>query len=288
MHQPYSLPCPSERLFGLLGRTPHAPLPAPGRRRAERSGGGARATAPAGAGRQRVCLLAKGAAGAGAGRGAAGARLAGAALQVGPGQSVPRRPAAAAAARRGGGGGGGSSSGGGRSAGPGAGAQPRCDSGGRHALQPRCARAGGRAASWGPPAPRRCMAMQCGRAAPACCPPAAAARGAASHRSALLHPHPSPPPDFLLYFEATAPLLDADPTLWCVSTWNDNGFTTGHSWDVRRLFRTSYFPGGWARAARVCRGPGQGGAWGAASEARCLAVRPRCSLHAAGRLLPVL
>ena len=113
-----------------------------------------------------------------------------------------------------------------------------------------------------------------------------------------------PPADFLLYFEATAPLLDADPTLWCgagrpgarlrgpqlpqpalahpakgcctsprclasahlpacpprppvppspspvpprrcVSTWNDNGFTTGHAWDVRRLFRTSYFPGGW-------------------------------------------
>ena len=56
------------------------------------------------------------------------------------------------------------------------------------------------------------------------------------------HPSP-PPPDFLLYFEATAPLLDADPTLWCISSWNDNGFQKGHNWDVRRLFRTSYFPG---------------------------------------------
>jgi alpha-1,3-mannosyl-glycoprotein beta-1,2-N-acetylglucosaminyltransferase len=52
-----------------------------------------------------------------------------------------------------------------------------------------------------------------------------------------------PPADFLLYFEATAPLLDADPTLWCISAWNDNGFVTGHDWNVSRLFRTSYFPG---------------------------------------------
>lgn len=93
--------------------------------------------------------------------------------------------------------------------------------------------------------------------------------------------------DFLLYFEATAPLLDSDPTLWCgtlgrtgallaeqdlpakvlkpllptatpprplarravtatrcISSWNDNGFVTNHEWDVRRMFRTSYFPGG--------------------------------------------
>ena len=30
-------------------------------------------------------------------------------------------------------------------------------------------------------------------------------------------------PDFLSYFEATAPLLDADPSLFCVSSWNDHG-----------------------------------------------------------------
>ena len=33
-------------------------------------------------------------------------------------------------------------------------------------------------------------------------------------------------PDFLIFFEQTAPLLDLDSTLWCVSTWNDNGFVT--------------------------------------------------------------
>ncbi|GAB4822166.1 hypothetical protein N2152v2_009212 [Parachlorella kessleri] len=53
-------------------------------------------------------------------------------------------------------------------------------------------------------------------------------------------------PDFLSYFEATAPLLDADPTLWCISSWNDNGFTPHHEWNASRLLRTSYFPGlGW-------------------------------------------
>jgi hypothetical protein len=31
-------------------------------------------------------------------------------------------------------------------------------------------------------------------------------------------------PDFLQLFEATAYLLNEDPTLWCVSSWNDNGF----------------------------------------------------------------
>lgn len=30
-------------------------------------------------------------------------------------------------------------------------------------------------------------------------------------------------PDLFSYFEATAPVLDADPTLYCVSSWNDHG-----------------------------------------------------------------
>ena len=30
-------------------------------------------------------------------------------------------------------------------------------------------------------------------------------------------------PDFFSYFEATAPLLDADENLLCVSSWNDHG-----------------------------------------------------------------
>jgi len=51
--------------------------------------------------------------------------------------------------------------------------------------------------------------------------------------------------DFLWYFRATAPLLEQDPTLFCVSAWNDNGFR-GVVWNAQRLFRTDYFPGlGW-------------------------------------------
>lgn len=123
------------------------------------------------------------------------------------------------------------------------------------------------------------------------------------HAASCLHPQPAActaaPADFLLYFEATAPLLDSDPTLWCghtalaaaqpqlqtanchfdvpcliccttqrclkpspcplppaparcVSSWNDNGFVTGHEWDVRRLFRTSYFPGEGRQLQLVC------------------------------------
>lgn len=30
-------------------------------------------------------------------------------------------------------------------------------------------------------------------------------------------------PDFFSYFEALAPVLDRDPMLWCVSSWNDHG-----------------------------------------------------------------
>ncbi len=30
-------------------------------------------------------------------------------------------------------------------------------------------------------------------------------------------------PDFFEYFAATFPIMHADPTLWCVSAWNDNG-----------------------------------------------------------------
>lgn len=30
-------------------------------------------------------------------------------------------------------------------------------------------------------------------------------------------------PDFFEYFEATYSLLQSDPSLWCVSAWNDNG-----------------------------------------------------------------
>ncbi|RMZ54421.1 hypothetical protein APUTEX25_001997, partial [Auxenochlorella protothecoides] len=59
-------------------------------------------------------------------------------------------------------------------------------------------------------------------------------------------------PDFLTLFMETGWLLDADPTLWCISSWNDNGFSKDHDWDPTRLFRTSYFPGlGWMLSSRL-------------------------------------
>ncbi|PFX20732.1 alpha-1,3-mannosyl-glycoprotein 2-beta-N-acetylglucosaminyltransferase-like [Stylophora pistillata] len=52
-------------------------------------------------------------------------------------------------------------------------------------------------------------------------------------------------PDFYEYFKATKPLLDKDPSLWCISAWNDNG----KEGMVKRndiLYRTDFFPGlGW-------------------------------------------
>jgi len=49
-------------------------------------------------------------------------------------------------------------------------------------------------------------------------------------------------PDFLALFRSSHWLLDHDPSLWCISAWNDFGYThvTG---DSCRLQRTSYFPG---------------------------------------------
>jgi alpha-1,3-mannosyl-glycoprotein beta-1,2-N-acetylglucosaminyltransferase len=52
-------------------------------------------------------------------------------------------------------------------------------------------------------------------------------------------------PDFLAYFEQTRGLLDSDPTIWCISSWHDNGFKDS-SRDLKRLYRTDIFPGlGW-------------------------------------------
>ena len=51
--------------------------------------------------------------------------------------------------------------------------------------------------------------------------------------------------DFLTLFEKTAYLLDKDPTLMCVSSWNDNSRGKVGA-DKALLMRTSYFPGlGW-------------------------------------------
>merc|ERR1740117_2854735 len=48
-------------------------------------------------------------------------------------------------------------------------------------------------------------------------------------------------PDALWYFRSTAWLLEEDPSLFCVSTWNDNGYK-GLVSNEKRLFRTDYFP----------------------------------------------
>ncbi|XP_023665630.1 alpha-1,3-mannosyl-glycoprotein 2-beta-N-acetylglucosaminyltransferase b [Paramormyrops kingsleyae] len=53
--------------------------------------------------------------------------------------------------------------------------------------------------------------------------------------------------DFYEYFRALYPILHSDPTLWCVSAWNDNGrdglVDLGKP---KLLYRTDFFPGlGW-------------------------------------------
>lgn len=54
-------------------------------------------------------------------------------------------------------------------------------------------------------------------------------------------------PDFFEYFHALYPILRSDPTLWCISAWNDNGrdgLVDPGKADL--LYRTDFFPGlGW-------------------------------------------
>eukprot|EP00747_Dinoflagellata_sp_TGD_P064221 gnl/TRDRNA2_/TRDRNA2_153805_c0_seq2.p1 gnl/TRDRNA2_/TRDRNA2_153805_c0~~gnl/TRDRNA2_/TRDRNA2_153805_c0_seq2.p1 ORF type:complete len:816 (+),score=142.21 gnl/TRDRNA2_/TRDRNA2_153805_c0_seq2:173-2449(+) len=49
-------------------------------------------------------------------------------------------------------------------------------------------------------------------------------------------------PDFLSMFRSTSGLMKRDQSIWCVSAWNDIGFSSSFS-DQCRLFRTTYFPG---------------------------------------------
>lgn len=52
-------------------------------------------------------------------------------------------------------------------------------------------------------------------------------------------------PDFYEYFAAGYKLLKQDPTLWCISSWNDNGLGSLVS-DPYALYRSDFFPGlGW-------------------------------------------
>eukprot|EP00002_Diphylleia_rotans_P036572 TRINITY_DN8076_c0_g1_i3.p1 TRINITY_DN8076_c0_g1~~TRINITY_DN8076_c0_g1_i3.p1 ORF type:complete len:495 (+),score=72.65 TRINITY_DN8076_c0_g1_i3:53-1537(+) len=58
-------------------------------------------------------------------------------------------------------------------------------------------------------------------------------------------------PDFITYFEATIPIMEQDPSIMCISTWNDNGFGYMVN-DTRALMRTSYFPGlGWLVTSKL-------------------------------------
>jgi alpha-1,3-mannosyl-glycoprotein beta-1,2-N-acetylglucosaminyltransferase len=49
-------------------------------------------------------------------------------------------------------------------------------------------------------------------------------------------------PDFFHYFEAFLPVLRSDPTLMCVSAWNDNGKGDVAS-DPSAFYRSDFFPG---------------------------------------------
>ena len=52
-------------------------------------------------------------------------------------------------------------------------------------------------------------------------------------------------PDFFSYFAATSQLLSSDPSLFCVSSWNDHGQEQFVE-DEKKLLRSDFFPGlGW-------------------------------------------
>jgi alpha-1,3-mannosyl-glycoprotein beta-1,2-N-acetylglucosaminyltransferase len=58
-------------------------------------------------------------------------------------------------------------------------------------------------------------------------------------------------PDFFSYFEAAAPILDADDSLMCVSSWNDHG-QDRFVRNATQLYRSDFFPGlGWMLNTRV-------------------------------------
>ncbi|VDO37829.1 unnamed protein product [Haemonchus placei] len=59
--------------------------------------------------------------------------------------------------------------------------------------------------------------------------------------------------DFFEYFLATRYLLDEDPTLFCVSAWNDNGKVENIDAQASSLlYRTDFFPGlGWMMTSQL-------------------------------------
>ncbi|KAK6021648.1 GNT-I family protein, partial [Ostertagia ostertagi] len=61
--------------------------------------------------------------------------------------------------------------------------------------------------------------------------------------------------DFFEYFLATRYLLDRDPTLMCVSAWNDNGKAENIDLEANTLlYRSDFFPGlGWMMTSKLWR-----------------------------------
>jgi hypothetical protein len=58
-------------------------------------------------------------------------------------------------------------------------------------------------------------------------------------------------PDFMSYFVQLAPLYAADPSIYCISSWNDNG-QAGMALDPRVVMRTDFFIGlGWMISRRL-------------------------------------
>ncbi|XP_021347461.1 alpha-1,3-mannosyl-glycoprotein 2-beta-N-acetylglucosaminyltransferase-like isoform X2 [Mizuhopecten yessoensis] len=59
-------------------------------------------------------------------------------------------------------------------------------------------------------------------------------------------------PDFFEYFSATYPILTSDPSVWCVSAWNDNGKNGMVSDEPELLYRSDFFPGlGWMMEKKI-------------------------------------
>jgi hypothetical protein len=55
----------------------------------------------------------------------------------------------------------------------------------------------------------------------------------------------TPSPDFMEWFTSAGVVMESDPSLWCVSAWNDNGFRDV-AVDALGVRRTIFFPGlGW-------------------------------------------
>jgi hypothetical protein len=58
-------------------------------------------------------------------------------------------------------------------------------------------------------------------------------------------------PDFLTYFVQLAPLYAKDPSIYCITSWNDNA-QAGLALDPRVMLRTDFFIGlGWMISRRI-------------------------------------